>query len=329
MLLGKVFKGISAVLIISLTACEAKLDLDGVNETKKKTTMRHDQFQAASKSSDAIVIVGSRGVILNSQDHGKNWKRQILKGDSSTSLPTLIDVTVCPDNRFVALDATRKLWVSDKNGENWKSRPIGTEEEVTALTCDPQGVIWVVGSFTLIVKTEDFGASWIDKSIQEDAIFSRIQFIDKQHAIVTGEFGSIYITADGGETWKPSGLIPNEFYPMSSLFISLNEGWAGGLQGIIFHTKDGGLNWQRQSTGTVAPIYNIFPVGDKIFAAGEQGTLLVLQKDKWVSYTKSLGFGYLRAALQASDDKFLVAGGGGFIKLLRADLLSHKQINNN
>ncbi len=303
-------------LIVLVSGCEARLDLSAVEASGKTAQARYDHYQAAASTSEAIVIIGNRGVILKSRDAGESWSRHTLPGSSSVSFPTLVDVDVCPDNHFVVLDADRKVWISDTNGENWFSKVIPTEEEVLDLTCDQSGTLWVVGSFTLIMDSHDGGDTWTDKSIAEDAMFSRIQFIDQSYGIVTGEFGTVYTTKDGGGSWEASNSIPNEFYPLASHFISPQEGWVGGLQGIIFHTEDGGNNWHRQNTGTVAPIYNINVVNGEIYAVGEQGTILKLSGKEWKPIDVKLGFGYLRALLSVEGGNMLIAGGGGLVKLL-------------
>ncbi len=303
-------------LLVLLSGCEARLDLSAVEASGKTAQARYDHYQAAASTSEAIVIIGNRGVMLVSRDRGQSWSRHTLPGSSPVSFPTLLDIDVCPDDHFVVLDADRKVWISDTNGENWVSKTIPTEEEVLDLTCDQNGALWVVGSFTLIMGSHDGGESWTDKSIAEDAMFSRVQFLDRNHGIVTGEFGTVYKTADGGNSWEAANQIPNEFYPMASLFVSVEKGWVGGLQGIIFYTEDGGKNWYRQESGTTAPIYTIFSVGRAIYAVGEQGTILTLSGNGWQVAESNLGFGYLRAALALDGEQFLVAGGGGLIRLL-------------
>jgi len=305
-----------AGLLTLVSGCEAKLDLSHVESSKEKPVARYDHFQAAAKSASAIVVIGNRGAILTSRDKGESWTRTRLSGDSPISFPTLVDIEVCPDNHFVILDADRKLWVSDLNGEKWTSKEIPTEEEVLDLTCDHNGGLWVVGSFTLIMASNDGGDNWSDKSISEDAMLSKIQFTDENHGVVTGEFGSVYSTNDGGESWSGGNFITNEFYAMASHFISQQKGWVGGLQGIIYQTEDGGRNWQRQETGTRAPIYNFTVFRGNTYAVGEQGTMLVLSGNDWRPVKTELGFGYLRAALPLGQDALLIAGGGGLIKRL-------------
>lgn len=303
-------------LVVLLCGCEAKLDLSGVEATQKEPTRRYDHYQAAAKSPEAVVVVGNHGVLLVSHDNGENWNRHPLPGSDAVSFPTLVDIDVCPDGRFVALDTDRRIWSSGAKGQDWTAKTIPTEEEVLGLTCDQNGTLWVVGSFTLIMESRDRGENWTDKSISEDAVFGSVQFMDRKHGFVTGEFGSVYTTSDGGESWQAAPSIPHEFYPMASFFSSPQKGWVGGLQGIIFQTEDGGQNWQRQKTGTVAPIYTIFSVGSEIYAIGEQGTLLGLSKNEWRPVGASLGFGYLRAGLALGGERFLVAGGRGTVKIL-------------
>lgn len=311
---------ISAVFLIGIIAlvsgCEAKLDLTGVEAAKKNVVTRYDNFQAAARSSEAIILVGNRGVVLLSGDNGKSWQRRQLPGSSPVSWPTLVDADTCPDNHFVVLDTERRLWISDASGTNWSAKPIPTKEEVLDLTCDAAGHLWVVGSFTLILESTDGGDSWTDKSIAEDAMFSRVQFTDRNHGIITGEFGSVYVTSDGGDSWQAGPAIPHEFYPMASYFKDTVQGWVGGLQGIIFHTGDGGRTWQRQKTGTVAPIYSIFAAEGRIYAIGEQGVMLRLSGEDWQTVSPQAGFGYLRAALPLAEKKILIAGGGGLIRTL-------------
>ncbi len=316
-------------LIFILSGCESKLDLSNVRSAQEASTARYDNYQAAAKSNTTTIIIGNRGTVLNSNDKGLNWVRSALPGDTPTSFPTLVDVEFCADNHFIALDADRKIWISDLDGSNWISKPISTQEEVLDLTCDPKGNIWVVGSFTLILQSRDGGDTWQDKSISEDAMFSRVQFVDSDNGFVTGEFGTVFSTSNGGETWEAQNYIPNEFYPMASLFISADKGWVGGLQGIIFSTEDGGQSWARQNTSTVAPIYNIVGIDGEIYALGEQGTILILSGSEWKPVDVDMGFGYLRAAIPLDEENLLIAGGGGLLKVLANQKLKIKytQIN--
>ncbi len=110
-----------------LTACESRLVLDRVVEQQQKTLQRTDLFQAATANDEVVVTVGSFGVIIVSSDAGQNWHRQKLE-----SLPSLIDITHCPDGSLVALAMEGQVWVSQDNGGSWTERGLETAEENTA-----------------------------------------------------------------------------------------------------------------------------------------------------------------------------------------------------
>ncbi|WP_138378914.1 WD40/YVTN/BNR-like repeat-containing protein [Luteithermobacter gelatinilyticus] len=301
--------------LLFLGACEAKLDLSGVEAEKQRTTTRYDQFLAAAANERVSVVVGMRGVVLTSSDAGYSWQRHIISSTTAVRHPALIDVEVCPDRTFIALDADRKIWSSDATGATWTPVTIETTEEVVDLACDPAGNYWVVGSFSLILKSADRGATWQDLSIGEDAMFSRIQFLSSQDAVITGEFGVVYVTTDSGQSWVSRGPVPGEFYSAASHFRTPEEGWVGGLQGVVFHTSDGGRNWSRQATDTLSPLYNFLEVQQSLYALGDQGTILKYADGHWQKMNApGLGFGYLRAGLPVGPEQFVVAGGNGLIR---------------
>ena len=40
-------------------------------------------------------------------------------------------------------------------------------------------------------------------------------------------------------------------------FADAKEGWAVGDQGVVWHTPDGGKNWERQISGTLASLRSV------------------------------------------------------------------------
>jgi len=129
---------ISVVLFIS--GCEAPLDLDGVNQTRNHASRRYDQYQAATVSNDNILVVGNDGVIIIIQKTDPDQ----IKRNKVSRFASLIDVVTCPNNRIIALDMQRKIWVSDDEATSWHSKQINNNEVPQAITCDPDNQIWVV-----------------------------------------------------------------------------------------------------------------------------------------------------------------------------------------
>lgn len=311
---------------LMLTACESRLVLDRVVEQQQKPLQRTDLFQATTLNDGLLVTVGSFGVIIVSDDGGQNWQRQKLE-----PLPSLIDVTHCPDGSLVALAMEGQIWVSQDNAANWTERDIGTTEVPQALTCDPAGRLWVVASFSTILSSSDLGHNWEVQSFDEDMILTHIQFFDALDGLVTGEFGTLALTHDGGQSWAMTEPVPAEFYPMASLFLDMEHGWVAGLNGTIFHTTDAGSTWQKQESDSAAPLYSLLQSGQKTYAAGELGTLLEYSlqdgaqnqrtdEGHWVQTSIDTGSrSFLRPMLSVPGGGLLVGGGAGVLKVIWPD----------
>jgi photosystem II stability/assembly factor-like uncharacterized protein len=301
-----------AALLLSLSGCEAPLELDGVARRATESVRRSDQFQMAGANSDAVVVVGNQGLVLVSRDRGQNWKRSELPG-----WPELISVTSCPDGSFAALAAEGQVWLSADDGENWQSHPLDSEEATQDITCDPQNGLWVVGSFSSIFSSKDGGETWELNSLDEDTILTNIQFLDAQTGFISGEFGTLLKTTDGGATWERLPDLVDGFYPQAMHFRDASNGWILGLQGQILHTADGGESWDLQQTDTLAPLFGITQLWDKLYVVGGEGTVMQNQGDRWATldHGKPI-FLYLRAVLPVDNDRLLVAGQAGALFIL-------------
>jgi photosystem II stability/assembly factor-like uncharacterized protein len=297
-----------AAMVVCLLGCEAPLNLSGVDQELAKPIHRYDQFQAAARNDQLMVVVGDAGTVLVSADNGLSWHRQELP-----ERPALIDVALCADGRFVALDTLRRVWLSDRSATDWQAHPIETMEAVMALTCDEQSQIWVVAGFSTILSSSDGGGSWNENSFDEDAQLTSVQFIDDSVAYITGEFGMVLKSNDGGASWARATDLPGEFYPEAAHFIDAERGWAVGLNGAILHTSDGAESWQSQDSGINMPLYGITGVGETLYAVGENGIVLRYGAGSWQALPHENNIlSYLRAA-SANNDSLLVAGGNGVI----------------
>ena len=296
-------------LCCALTGCNVVANLDAVETTKKAPIQRSDQFQSIASNGKLLIGVGSNGVIVSSDNNGASWKRTVLPGTSS-----LIDVAACPDGSWVALDFYRKVWVADPAASKWESRELTTKANPLAIACDSRGQFWVVGSRTTLLSSADKGASWKSQDFGEDAILMSIQFLDADNAIITGEFGHLLTTKDGGNSWQQGKKIPNDFFPHAALFTDTRTGWVSGLAGVILHTTDGGATWVKQPGGVGAPMYALVKHKGEMYAMGINGLVLKLTAGEW-SLIDGRPAPFLRSALSLGDKGMLIAGGAGTLQL--------------
>ena len=293
-----------------LAGCEAQLNLEGVEWQRGQTHLRFDMYQAIASADQRVVAVSSTGAVLTSDTRGATWDRLNLDGN-----PTLIDVAACPDGRFVALDTRHRIWL--ENDGEWTERPIDTPESVLALTCDPRNRIWVTAGFSTLLHSADGGETWVMQSMDEDLQFTTIQFVDEDWGVATGEFGTVVITEDGGDTWNPAEYIPGEFYPMSAVFKDRQNGFVAGLGGITWVTNDGAMSWQRHDAPTPTPLYGIASGSGQVVAVGEGGAVFSWDGSTWrpVAGVPTM-LAYLRAVEVLDDMTILVGGGFGAIMRL-------------
>jgi photosystem II stability/assembly factor-like uncharacterized protein len=302
-------KAISAAGLSTLlmTGCEAPLNLKAVQKQSQQAIQRTDFYQAMARNDQVIIITGNNGVVLISSDEGKTWKRQTPTSDS------FLAVDVCPDNSFIALTFGNELWHSDIRGENWTAHTLPGQEQMMATTCAPDGGWWAIGGFSTIQNSTDQGETWTETSLNEDAILNNLQFVNSDDAFITGEFGLVLKTEDGGKNWNYAGYLPDEFYAHASYFRSVDEGWAGGLNGFIYHTMDGGESWAKSPTGITAPIYGFVAGSSGLYALADNATVLKHTNDSWQKISTSNLPLYLRSGLLLPDNQLLAAGGRGFL----------------
>ncbi|NJD36473.1 MAG: hypothetical protein FIA96_16885 [Betaproteobacteria bacterium] len=296
-------------LCLALAGCNVAANLDAVATVKKATILRSDQFQSVASNGKLLVGVGSNGVVVSSDNEGATWKRTVLPGVSS-----LIGLAVCPDGSWAALDFYRKVWIADPAATKWDVRELTTKANPLAITCDSKGQYWVVGSRTTLMSSVDKGANWKSQDFGEDAILMSIQFLNAENAIITGEFGILLTTKDGGSSWQQGKKIPNDFFPHAALFTDTRTGWVSGLAGVILHTTDGGNNWVKQPGGVGAPMYSLVQHKGEMYAMGINGLVLKLTAGEW-TLIEARKAPYLRSALSLGDKGMLIAGGAGTLQL--------------
>ena len=102
-----------------------------------------------------------------------------------------------------------------------------------------------------------------------------VAFIDNQHIWVSGSYGTILFSSDGGKTWEKQESGIKELLLGCITFVNRSKGWAAGVGGTIVHTTDGGKNWTAQKSGSEYDIHDIFFLNtQKGWAVGEYGTVL-------------------------------------------------------
>lgn len=101
--------------------------------------------------------------------------------------------------------------------------------------------------YGLILKTTDYGQNWAPMPPQGN-YFRAISWPDSLNAFVAGDYGSVYKSEDGGESWQKllSGRTINPKYRWRCILALDQDHLAvGGQDGALLLSEDGGQNWQK------------------------------------------------------------------------------------
>lgn len=328
----------AVLALFMLAACEAPLNLTGVENERNKDVTRYDLFQSIAHMGERVAVVSSTGAVILSQDNGASWQRQSLEGR-----PSLIDVTACNSGDFYALDSEKRVWrLSDSDASTaWPA--IDTYGRTLSIHCAPGNQLWVSASEALLYRRDLDSDQWQEFALEEQLAaaadtaadkanadpygdefeddykpppqFTDIRFFDSKNGFVVGEFGTLIATEDGGDTWELRTPVPNDFYPMASAFLDTNKLWVGGLDGVVWMTSDGGTSWQRQETITSAPIYGIYAGASGVFAVGGGAKLVEYRNLAWQPLANAPAvLAFFRGVDVLADGSLLIAGSGGTLE---------------
>ncbi len=301
---------LSAVLIGLLGACSDGPDMSGIAAERGRSVHRYDVSQAIASNGKVVVVGTQTGAVLVSTDKGATWQRQVL-GQTS-----LVDIAVCPNSSFVAIDHYHKVWAGDADGKRWESVPLDKPRIPLAVTCDAQGAWWVVGTRAVIAGSSDQGKTWAVTDLGEDTQITTVQFVDQQRGYALGEFGLVVETHDGGKTWSKGAKIPGDFYPYAALFKDAAEGWVSGIAGQILHTRDGGKTWAKQVNAAGVSLNRLFMHDGVPYGVGNAGVVARLDGETWrnVPYPDPLPMFLGGGASLAGQSAIVIGGPGGLLR---------------
>ncbi|WP_044874020.1 YCF48-related protein [Pseudomonas sp. LFM046] len=210
------------------------------------------------------VAVGNDGVILHSQDAGRNW--QLAEGVPRSDVANKLNrVRVAAGGLAIATGEMGALLVSRDYGQTWQR--LREEEDVAwnDVAILDGGRLVVVGEFGRVLLSDDQGQSWEEIAAPVPGSLMSVQFRDGQNGVAVGLEGALLVTRDGGRNWETVELGVTEhlfdvlwnpqqqrWFATGSLgrWVSGNgEDWKSGAldeRNLSWHTRalvNGGATW--------------------------------------------------------------------------------------
>lgn len=262
----------------------------GINWTLKKDVFvglypqPYDGLLDLDVVSDKVCwVVGSDGVMLKSNNEGKNWQDySFLQQDWFTC------VNFLNEKKGWGIDYYRYFYTTNDGGNNWEKLGRPGNYAFTNFQFINENLGWAIGLQStgdltfpergVIGKTVDGGANWQVHIFSEVDVwsFNSISVIDSLTIYASGQSSyrtdKIIKTVDGGKNWEWINIDESSSGLTDLFFINANEGWAGNDR--IFYTSDGGKNWQCQFDLRPNKCKDIFFLNNKIgWFVGTNGSI--------------------------------------------------------
>ncbi len=143
---------------------------------------------------------------------------------------------------------------------------------------DPTRAVAV--GYGIVLHSTNGGTSWTRLPVYND-FFKSVHFPTPETGYMVGFSGSILKSKDGGLTWsvqRDGNKITVSDQPFRSVFFADEvKGFAVGDGGLCWMTTDGGENWEKVTNLPDRHFYDVFIRNQKVYIAGDQGTLLQLE----------------------------------------------------
>lgn len=236
-------------------------------------------FDVKALSDRRALIIGYGGKMLETTDAGVSFTR--VETGTDLALYKLSNV----GNQLWMSGQEGLILHSSDGGKTWQKQDAGTKVYLFSIFFLNENHGFAVGDRSVITETTDGGKTWAARKVEppegeaekvdlelamQDPIFYDVRFTDDQHGWITGEFGHLLQTTDGGRTWTPhqktlmtpeSGIVDAMNLPtfFGEFVINGQEALAAGLDGKIARTRDGGTKWRFE------PMKLAFPIVDPLF----------------------------------------------------------------
>jgi photosystem II stability/assembly factor-like uncharacterized protein len=245
----------------------------------KITTLNAVSFVSQTLGWAAGANSRGAGVVAKTTDGGQSWALYELKFNQMPTSIFFVDestgwmggVTQRPDREDEEGGPSQLLATTD-GGRTWVAQ-YRVPVSITDIHFTDKKNGWAVGFQGAIYHTSDGGQSWnrqrselepsgIPKPAGEEFTLRGIHFIDPQRGWAVArseseEAGRLLATTNGGLTWSRVFGSNEKFWDV--FFVSPNEGWIAAGARYIYHTTDGGYQWQTEpiSFEQNMPIYRL------------------------------------------------------------------------
>jgi photosystem II stability/assembly factor-like uncharacterized protein len=275
-----------------MVAVVAFAGVAGAATVAQQSTMQprrswENYFGVTILPSGRAVVVGDKGVVMTTDDHGRTWSRQQLKrGKKYYDLYSVGFESAGLHGWTVGDNGT--IFHTDDSGATWSQQPAPAGASIALLkvaAIDARKAC-ASGEQGVILCTSDGGVIWNLQKFQDIGFFD-IAFADANDGWAVGEFATVLQTNDGGKSWKvqSGGDRMGKSDPYFAIaFSGEHDGLAVGLIGSALESNDSGKTWKASDLSVENRSYytvSAIPARTgEFYAAGEDGMGVLIARGR-------------------------------------------------
>jgi len=215
----------------------------------------------AARAGQRLVAVGERGVVILSDDGGRQWRQARVPVSV-----TLTAVRFTDDRHGHAVGHGGVVLSTDDGGEHWQKRLDG--HQAAQLVVQEARTR---GDAAALSAAERLVSDGVDKPLLD------LHFFNAMHGIVVGAYNLAFETLDGGRTWQSwSARLPNpRGLHLYALRVRGSQVLIAGEQGLVLRSTDGGATFSPLRTPYAGSFFTAELIGDHaIVLAGLRGNVV-------------------------------------------------------
>ena len=248
----KPLKSLLAVLLLGLAGAQAAGPIAlKVTPADRRAGALASGLLAAAQAGARVVAVGERGVVLLSDDGGRQWRQ----ARSVPAAGTLTGVSFADARLGWAVGHWGLVLHTEDGGETWRIQRQDLEQDQPLLAVHfkdaSNGV--AVGLWSRVMVTQDGGQSWetIADAVQHPTSPKPLDV--NLYSLFPGRNGALYATAEQGLVLRSADMgrrweVLSTGYAGSlwtGVALASGELLVGGLRGTLLRSADEGRSWQR------------------------------------------------------------------------------------
>ena len=208
----------------------------------------YGSFAFTVSSEQNIVATDGSGNMYHSMDAGLNWLQtfstpgSILPFYLGSAVPVFADV----QTGYFGYGPGFIIKTTD-GGANWFQISSGTGNTLIDIAGFPNGNMIAVGESGTLLTNQTGSSIWSLQSGVTQSHLKAVQVLNPTDVVIVDDLAKVYKSSDSGLSWIAASNAPTELSSVEDIhFNNLQDGWLIGYgfgNGALFHTTDGGANW--------------------------------------------------------------------------------------